>query len=119
MLSNSHERISEAHAHNQRLRNIHLNLSNHFSQSEPLTCRTSDHILTLKTLVKKHVTIGGSKLYACFVDLKKAYDSVPHKSLFTFLRRLGLGGKIIDFVEELYAKTKCAVKIKGKITDFF
>ena len=45
-------------------------------------CRTSDHILTLKSLVKKYVTVGEKKLYACFVDFEKAFDTVWHKGLF-------------------------------------
>ena len=35
-------------------------------------CRPANHLLTLKAVVKKHVTKGENKLYACFVDLKKA-----------------------------------------------
>ena len=36
--------------------------------------RTSDHILTIKTLVNKYVgDQKGKELYACFVDLKKAF----------------------------------------------
>ena len=34
--------------------------------------RTADHLLTLKAVVKKYVTKGGDKLYACFVDFKKS-----------------------------------------------
>ena len=34
--------------------------------------RTADHLLTLKAVVKKYVTKGANKLYACFVDLKKS-----------------------------------------------
>ena len=37
--------------------------------------RPSDHLLVLKTLVN-HYTGSGRKLYACFVDFKKAFDSV-------------------------------------------
>ena len=31
--------------------------------------RTSDHLLTLKSIVKKYVTIGKRKLYACFANI--------------------------------------------------
>ena len=41
--------------------------------------RTSDHILALKAVVNKYVTIGKNKLYACFIDFKKAFDSVAIK----------------------------------------
>ena len=82
-------------------------------------CRTADHLLTLKTIVKKYVTKGGNKLYTCFVDLKKAFDSICHTSLFNQLRKLGLNGKLLSLVEDIYKKTKCTVKVNNKITDFF
>ncbi len=39
-------------------------------------CRTADHLLTPKTIVKKYITKKGDKLYTCFVDFQKAFDSV-------------------------------------------
>ena len=81
--------------------------------------RTADHLLTLKAVVKKYVTKGANKIYACFVDLKKAYDSINHQKLFTHLRKLGLNGKLLDLVENIYSKTKCAIKVNGKITNSF
>ena len=42
--------------------------------------RTTDHIFTLKTLCNKYVKDkNDGKLFACFVDFKKAYDSIWHK----------------------------------------
>ena len=38
--------------------------------------RTADHVYVLKTLVTKLVTQGGGKLFAAFIDFKKAYDTV-------------------------------------------
>ena len=43
--------------------------------------RTSDHILTTKTLVNRYVNDKKGKLYACFIDLKKAFDSVWHQAI--------------------------------------
>jgi len=37
-------------------------------------CRPIDHVLTLKTLIDKAFK-SSNRLYACFVDLKKAYDT--------------------------------------------
>ncbi|CAB4025220.1 RNA-directed DNA polymerase from mobile element jockey-like, partial [Paramuricea clavata] len=38
--------------------------------------RTADHIFTLKTLFDKHMSTNrNDKVYACFVDFKKAFDS--------------------------------------------
>ena len=58
-------------------------------------------------------------MYACFVDLKKAFDSVPHNLLFNKLSQLGLAGNMLSLVENIYKKTKCAVKgDRDKITQF-
>ena len=81
--------------------------------------RTSDHLLTLKALVKKYVTIGQKKLFACFVDFKKAFDSVWHEGLFYKMSKIGIGGKTLELIKDIYRKTKCAVKSKNKLTSFF
>ena len=81
--------------------------------------RTSDNLLTLKNVVKKYVTIGKGKLYTCFVDFKKAYDSVWHKGLFFKMRKNNLSGKLLDLIIDIYKKTKCSVKVKDSCTDFF
>ena len=45
--------------------------------------RTSDHIFTLRTLIDKHVTHSTKgKLFTCFIDFKKAFDSIWHDVLF-------------------------------------
>ena len=42
--------------------------------------RTADHVCTLKTLIDKHVIQNkNNTIYACFVDFKKAFDSVWHE----------------------------------------
>ena len=45
--------------------------------------RTSDHIFVLRTIIDKYVlnAKNGSKLYACFIDLRKAFDTVWHDGL--------------------------------------
>ena len=70
-------------------------------------------------MVKKYVTIGQNKLYTCFVDFKKAYDSVWHEGLFYKLEENGFSGKILELIRYIYKKTKCAVKINSSITDYF
>ena len=82
-------------------------------------CRTTDHIFTLKTLVKKYVTIGEEKLFTCFVDFQKAFDSVWHKGLFHKLYNNGISGKSLSLIFNLYSKTQCAIKGNNGITDFF
>ena len=46
--------------------------------------RTSDHILTIKTLVNKYIgDQKGKKLYASFVDFKKAFDYTTGFTIYT------------------------------------
>ena len=82
--------------------------------------RTSDHILTLKTLVNKYVgEKKGKKLYTCFIDFQKAFDSVWHEGLFRKLENKGINGNFLQLIQDIYRKTKCAVKINNKTTNFF
>ena len=85
-------------------------------------CRASDHIFTLKAVVNKYVTdtnVRGKKLYTCFVDFQKAFDSVWHEVLFRKLENNKLNGNFASLLRNIYKSTKCAVKINGKSTQFF
>ena len=39
--------------------------------------RTADHLLIIRFLIDKYVNTSGKKLFACFFDIRKAFDSVP------------------------------------------
>ena len=82
--------------------------------------RTADHILTLKSLIDKYVyqTTNG-KIYACFVDLRKAFDSIWHDGLFLKLLQNKIGGKFHNLIKNLYSKSQCAVKQSQHRTSFF
>ena len=43
------------------------------------------------------------KLYVCFVDFKKAFDSVVRKALLHKLLKKGIGGKFFDLVTNMYS----------------
>ena len=82
--------------------------------------RTSDHIFTLRTLVDKYVSHSQKgKLCTCFIDFKKAFDSVWHAGLSYKLLHYKLGGKFYDLIKNLYSKTKCSIKCAAKRTEFF
>ena len=59
------------------------------------------------------------KMYACFVDLKKAYDSVWHDGLFAKLASINVSGSFLNILVNLYQKSSNAVKINGFRTNFF
>ena len=81
--------------------------------------RTSDHIFTLRSLIEKHVNLNKQKIYTCFVDFKKAFDSVWHEGMFYRLLEYGIGGKIYKLIKSLYTKSICAVKLNNHKTKPF
>ena len=81
--------------------------------------RTIDHILTLKSIISEHVSATRQgKIYACFVDFKKAYGTVRHKDLFTKLSKVNIKGQFLKLIESLYRQSRCAVKIGKFRTEF-
>ena len=77
--------------------------------------RTTDHIFTLKSIISKHVSATRQgKIYACFVDFKKAHDTICHEGLFTKLSKVNIKGQF----RSLYRQSCCAVKIGKFRTEF-
>ena len=81
--------------------------------------RTTDHMFVLNTLIKKYLRSNSKPLYACFVDFKKAFDSVWHLGLFYKLKAIGIGTKFYNIVRSMYQQTKLCVKVNNTRTDFF
>ena len=48
---------------------------------------------------------GGGGLYSCFVDLKKAYDSVWRRDLIHKLGESGINQKTINLIGDMYNKS--------------
>ena len=55
--------------------------------------------------------IAKETTYATFIDLKKAYDTVPHEGLFQKLSNYGVRGRCLDFVKGLYKSSKITVRV--------
>ena len=59
------------------------------------------------------------KLYACFVDFQKAFDSVWHEGMFRKLENLGINGNFLNLIKHIYKSMTCNVKIDNKCTQSF
>ena len=81
--------------------------------------RTSDHIFVLKTIVDKYVLNAkkGDKLFACFIDLRKAFDTVWHDGLFLKLQKAGIRGKIYQVIKSMYHGSQAKVKCNQLMSD--
>ena len=64
--------------------------------------RTTDHVFTLHTLIDNQTNQNKGKVFSCFVDLKKAYDSIWHEALLYKLMESGVGGKTYNIIKSMY-----------------
>ena len=80
--------------------------------------RTTDHIFTLFSFIKKALC-KGKDLYTCFVDFRKAYDSIYRKRQFYRLEEIGLIGKILDIIKSMYKSPTVSLTHQDKISQTF
>jgi ribosomal protein L22 len=81
--------------------------------------RTTDHIFTLQSIVNKYCIKQKSKLYACFVDFKKAFDSVWREALLYKILTFGIGGKFYELIKNIYSQSLSCVKLTTGLTQDF
>ena len=81
--------------------------------------QTSDQIFILKTIVNKYIQYMGknSKLLACFIDLKKAFNTVWHEGLFLKLQRAGIDGKVYELIRSMYHISVSRVRCKDLLSE--
>ncbi len=77
--------------------------------------RPSDHLLVLKTLVC-HYNNNGKKLYTCFVDFKKAFDSVWRLGMIYKLIKCGMNTSYIKLIRHMYEQTSQSLKINNGLS---
>ena len=82
-------------------------------------CRTSDALLILHNLIDYYCKKRKKHIFGCFVDFRKAFDSVPRDKLFQKLLNNNINGKFYDCLVSLYNKDKSRVKIGDHVTKSF
>ena len=65
--------------------------------------QTSDHLMIIKFLIDKIVKGQKKRLFACFVDIKKAFDCTDRMLLFyKLLSEYNVGGCFLKLLQSLY-----------------
>ena len=85
--------------------------------------RTTDNIFILRSLIDKQKETRKQgkcgKLHCCFVDFRKAFDTVPRAVLWQVLAELGVCDRILDIIKSLYAHDSAAVRSSQGIPAIF
>ena len=88
---------------------------------------TADPILTLHEifLEYRYHKIGPrggrskKRLVLCFLDLKKAFDTVPHHVLFSLIFKAGIRGKMLRVIKNLFSSNPANVLVDGFLSPDF
>ena len=82
--------------------------------------RTADHLMVVRFLVDKYVKKMGGKLFTCFVDLHKAFDTVSRiKLMHKLLSEYSIGGKFLTILQKMYHGNKVFIKLKNGLLQPF
>ena len=72
----------------------------------------------MKTLIDKQFH-KNKKLYTCFVDFSKAFETIWRKGLIAKLNSFGIQGKMLNIIKDLYSGTNGHVNVGEFMSDNF
>ena len=81
--------------------------------------RTSDHIFVLKCSIDKYLKCVDKELYVCFVDFRKAFNTVIHVGIMYKLQLQNINGYFYRILKSMYMSDKLCIKVDNKMTEFF
>lgn len=77
---------------------------------------TREQILNLRQIIEKCREFK-KPLYLCFVDYRKAFDSIKWNRLWTILKEMGVPDHLSLLIQNLYVNSKAAVKIDNQLSN--
>ena len=80
--------------------------------------RTSDQVFTLKTMVDQAFA-NGEKLYTCFVDFRKAYDTIWRDGLFSKLLDNKVSPRFVKLLQDMYSRLQACIRLPNGISSPF
>ena len=77
-----------------------------------------DQLYTLRSITEKYLE-HRTDLYVCYIDFRKAFDTVRREGLWKVMRFYGYPEKIVTLLENLYQETFGTVHVDSCLTDWF
>ena len=81
--------------------------------------RSTIHQILILRLLAEKAKRNGKKIYNCFIDFQKAFDTVEHKVIWAVLRSYGVDNKMVTLLEKIYEKSQSAVRLGTDIGEWF
>ena len=81
-------------------------------------CGTVDAIFLLHALITSYIN-KNKRLYCCFVDYTKAFDSIQHYHLWRRLSKVGVNGKLFTVIKSMYDDVKSCIRLNNEYSDFY
>ena len=75
-----------------------------------------DMIFVARQLLEKTIE-HNSELYVLFVDLRKAYDSIPRDALWRVSEKVGVPPAMVRIIQSLHVGMTASVRLGGDLTD--
>lgn len=81
--------------------------------------RTVDHLFILKCVLDEYCSSKEGRVFACFVDFQKAFDTVIHTGIKIKLLQIGTGTLFYNIIKRMYEISESCIRIQNNVTDSF
>ncbi|KAG7196838.1 hypothetical protein KM043_016460 [Ampulex compressa] len=75
----------------------------------------AENLITLSSIIDDAWT-NGKQTHICFLDVRKAFDSVSHQAMAGVLTKRGFPGDFIAYVMKLYREAVMQIEVDGKLS---
>jgi hypothetical protein len=65
-----------------------------------------NHVFVLNSILQCKLNTKKGRVFALFVNLSKAFNSISHSKLWTRLRKIGLSDKFLSYIQRIYKNYK-------------
>ena len=81
--------------------------------------RSTTHQILMLRLLAERAKRQGKKIYNCFIDFQKAFDTIKHKIIWAVLKSYGVDSQIITLLKRIYEKSESAVRVGNDYGEWF
>lgn len=78
-----------------------------------------DQVFILRTIIDEKIKRSKGNVFIMFVDFAGAFDKIDRTLLCSKLRKIGVRGRILDAIEDIYEETRSRIKIGEEISAQF